>query len=351
MQSKRIGYIDAMRGFTMILVVYNHITCHCWGNEEMAFNDCLMRFRMPLFFFISGWVFYKAERLWERKTIQSVLRKKFMVQIIPFSVFFLLYLYVKDCIDLKYLGSDKHGYWFTFVLFEFFVLYVLLAFLFQRKAGDNKGDWKMFLSILFISVISFYYSLYYTRYETELGYVKVILGFFSFVKLRYFIFFWFGTFVRKNFDRFVELTENALFMAVVIVLFFFMTLFPVVYSLEGFKYPASLFTGFCGIIIVFTFFRRKESFFSKEKMVGGTLQFIGRRTLDIYLIHFFFLPYNLKWLGDMLQTDENKVIEALIAFLLALVVTAVSLLVSEVLRLSPFLAHYLFGAKLQSETR
>ena len=89
MQSKRIGYIDAMRGLTMILVVYSHITFQCLGNVDIAFNDFFMRFRMPLFFFISGWVFFKAERIWEGKTIQSVLRKKFMVQIIPFSIFFL----------------------------------------------------------------------------------------------------------------------------------------------------------------------------------------------------------------------------------------------------------------------
>ena len=345
MQSKRIGYIDAMRGLTMILVVYSHITFQCLGNVDIAFNDFFMRFRMPLFFFISGWVFFKAERIWEGKTIQSVLRKKFMVQIIPFSIFFLLFLYVHDSIDVKYLGSEKHGYWFTFVLFEFFVLYVLLAFFFQRKAGNKKGDWKMFVSILFISIISFYYSANYSRYEYELGYVKVFLGFFSFVKLWYFIFFWFGTFVRKYFDCFVSFTENQHFMAVVIVLFVFVTVFPEVYSMNGFEYIAYLFTGICGIIMLFTFFRRRADLFSQDTRIGFSLQYIGRRTLDIYLLHYFFLPYHLKWLGDILHVYENNIMGALLAFSLALVVIAISLFVSEMLRLSPFLAHYLFGAK------
>jgi fucose 4-O-acetylase-like acetyltransferase len=151
--------------------------------------------------------------------------------------------------------------------------------------------------------------------------------------------------VRKYFDRFVNLTENQYFMAVVIFLFVLMTVFPQIYSLNGFEYLSYLFTGIGGIIIVFTFFRRKAVLFSQETKLGSTLQYVGRRTLDIYLIHYFFLPYHIKWLGNMLQLYDNKLIEAMIALSLALVVMAVSLLVSEVLRLSPFLAHYLFGAR------
>ena len=37
--SKRIGYIDAMRGFTMILVVYSHVCGFCLGDRQMALND------------------------------------------------------------------------------------------------------------------------------------------------------------------------------------------------------------------------------------------------------------------------------------------------------------------------
>lgn len=37
--SKRIGYIDAMRGFTMILVVYSHVCGFCLGDRQMALNN------------------------------------------------------------------------------------------------------------------------------------------------------------------------------------------------------------------------------------------------------------------------------------------------------------------------
>ena len=86
----RIGYIDALRGMAMILVVYFHIAAYGFGSYEIGYNDIIERFRMPTFFFISGWLFYKAGRIWDRQTITGMIRKKFMVQIIPTVIFMLL---------------------------------------------------------------------------------------------------------------------------------------------------------------------------------------------------------------------------------------------------------------------
>ena len=47
-QTKRIEYIDALRGFAMILVVYFHIPSYCLGNAYIGFNDILEWVRMPL---------------------------------------------------------------------------------------------------------------------------------------------------------------------------------------------------------------------------------------------------------------------------------------------------------------
>lgn len=49
-QTKRIEYIDALRGFAMILVIYFHIPSYCLGNAYIGFNDILEWVRMPLFF-------------------------------------------------------------------------------------------------------------------------------------------------------------------------------------------------------------------------------------------------------------------------------------------------------------
>ena len=339
----RIGYIDALRGMAMILVVYFHIAAYGFGSYEIGYNDIIERFRMPTFFFISGWLFYKAGRIWDRKTITGMIRKKFMVQIIPTAVFLLLYLTMFNLLDISSFGSDKKGYWFTFVLFEYFVIYILAEALLNRK-DSAIGEMRVFVIMLLLSITAFYYAKYYTRYTTELGTWKDILGFLSFVKIRHIIFFWFGTFVRRHFDQFIHLTNNRYITATLIVLFTAIIVWPVVLSINGVEYIAYLIAGLSGTVICFTFFRIHEQHFSQKTWYGRSLQLIGRRTLDIYLIHYFVIPYDLVSLDTWLQYHHNTLFVPM-ALILALWVVIISLVISSFLRVSPLLAKYLFGAK------
>lgn len=342
-QQNRIGYIDALRGMAMILVVYFHIAAYGFGSYEIGYNDIIERFRMPTFFFISGWLFYKAGRIWDRQTITGMIRKKFMVQIIPTVVFMLLYLMMFNLLDVSSFGSDKKGYWFTVVLFEYFVIYILAEALLNRRDSAT-GEIRVFVIMLLLSIAAFYYAKYYTRYATELGIWKDILGFFSFVKIRHIIFFWFGTFVRKHSDRFIHLTNNRYVTAVMIVLFTAIIVWPTVLSVNGIEYIAYLIAGLSGTIICFTYFRTHQEYFSRNTWYGRGLQLIGRRTLDIYLIHYFVLPYNIVQPNVWQQYHHNTLFVPL-ALILAFWVILISLLISSLLRVSPLLAKYLFGAK------
>lgn len=344
-QSKpnRIGYIDALRGLAMILVVYFHIAAYGFGSYELGYNDIIERFRMPTFFFISGWLFYKAGRIWNRQAITSMIRKKFMVQIVPTVVFMLLYLLMFNLLDISSFGSDKKGYWFTFVLFEFFVIYILTEALLNRQ-NSSKGEMRVLALMLILSIGAFYYAKYYTRYAVELKAWKDILGFFSFVKIRHIIFFWMGTFVRRHFDQFIRLTNNRYVLALLIALFTAIIVWPVVLSINGLEYIAYLVAGVSGTIICFTFFRIHDQHFSQETWYGRGLQLIGRRTLDVYLIHYFVLPYDLVR-PEVWHQYHNNTLFVPMALILALWVVIISLLISSILRVSPLLAKYLFGAK------
>ena len=342
-QQNRIGYIDALRGMAMILVVYFHIAAYGFGSYEIGYNDIIERFRMPTFFFISGWLFYKAGRIWNREAITGMIRKKFMVQIVPTAVFMLLYLMMFSLMDVSSFGSDKKGYWFTFVLFEYFVIYIMAEALFNRQSS-TKGEMRVLAVMLIFSICAFYYAKYYTRYAMELGVWKDLLGFFSFVKIRHIIFFWIGTFVRRHFDQFIQLTNNRYITAILIGLFTAIIVWPTVLSINGVEYIAYLVAGVSGTIICFTFFRIHAQHFSQKTWYGRSLQLIGRRTLDIYLIHYFVLPYNLVQPDVWLQYHHNTLFVP-IALILALWVVIISLLISSILRVSPLLAKYLFRAK------
>lgn len=53
--TKRIEYIDALRGFTMILVVLTHVATFCIDLEGIPkYHTYLRQFRMPLFFSLAA---------------------------------------------------------------------------------------------------------------------------------------------------------------------------------------------------------------------------------------------------------------------------------------------------------
>jgi surface polysaccharide O-acyltransferase-like enzyme len=97
------------------------------------------------------------------------------------------------------------------------------------------------------------------------------------------------------------------------------------------------------VMITVAFFRYYESWFTKQTRLGSALQYVGVRTLDVYLIHFFFLP-KLPAFGAWFKANpHNFMLEGTVAFALAVLVVGFSLLTSHVLRVSPFLRKWLFG--------
>jgi fucose 4-O-acetylase-like acetyltransferase len=157
--SKRIGYIDAMRGFTMILVVYSHVCGFCLGDRNIAFNDVLFLFRLPCFFFISGWLF---QGTWGKvtqgtvPTVWSIIKHKFRVQIVPTLIF--LFLLSPPPAYFHQFGAFKGGYWFTFALFYFFIIYMLMSWPLRHRQG-KRSDIVMLLLTLAISMSAYWYDI------------------------------------------------------------------------------------------------------------------------------------------------------------------------------------------------
>ena len=66
MATNRLQYIDALRGFTMILVVFAHVETYMLSIDPNTtfISSLFISFRMPLFFFISGYIAFKSKKVW-----------------------------------------------------------------------------------------------------------------------------------------------------------------------------------------------------------------------------------------------------------------------------------------------
>ena len=342
MAKQRIEYIDAMRGFTMILVVYSHICNYCLGDKWMGWNDVFFLFRLPCFFFISGWLFDYLKR-----PAKEIVKHKFMVQIVP-TVIFLLLL-APPPLFFSRLGATKGGYWFTFALFEFFLLR-LFSERYMKKWGGAFA--------IIISASAFCYDIYYNRLQHGLATIHYslftihsltdVLGFLSFITWRYYLFFYIGTWVKQHFETFIRCVSQPAVIILTVAGFAAVALIPHTDNALR-EYLIFAIGGILGHAMVFTAFRTFAKWFSKEHLLGRSLQYIGTRTLDLYLLHYFVLPRFLILHSDWLRGYDSKPLEFLVAMSLALIVVAICLLASYVIRLSPFLGHYLFGVKYERQ--
>ncbi len=338
--SKRIGYIDAMRGFTMILVVYSHVCNFCLGDRNIAFNDVLFLFRLPCFFFISGWLF---QGTWGKGTVWPIIKHKFMVQIVP-TLIFLFFLSPPPAYFHQF-GAFKGGYWFTFALFYFFVIYMLMSWTFRHRQGRRLDIVMLFLTLA-ISMSAYWYDINYHRLTLTYSdspvfrYVTDLLGFLSYIVWRYFLFFFLGTLARKYFPQFLKIASNGIIMTIVVIFFLAISQIPQsdIFLREYFKFSIG---GILGMTMIFALFR----YLSILNFQFSILNYIGKRTLDIYLLHYFFLPEFLRPHATQLLSTVPSLLLSLVVLLVALVVVAICLATSYLLRLNPFLGRYLFGVK------
>lgn len=332
--SKRIEYIDALRGFTMFLVVVMHVGGICFGAGDGSFHKIFMLVRMPMFFLISGFVLYKAGVVWNVDQIVKFFKKKIPVQLLSPFVFYIVYLHVHHLgIVNGIFDGPKQGYWFTFVLFEYYVFYAAVRFFFRNKWGD--------LILVLLGVL--FYPFSWPVIKDALPIPNYILDFLSFQHWHYFIFFALGTLLKKYFDTVQRWLDGPWLLPCCILFFFLEIPFFDVLHIDGniMGFPMSV----VGLVILFSFFRKKEKLFSHETRLGQVFQYVGRRTLDVYLIHYFLIPTQLGKLVTVFQTYPLPIIEFTLSTIISVLIIAMCLLIGNIIRLSPLLAHWVFGAK------
>lgn len=336
MAKQRIAYIDAMRGFTMILVVFAHVCYFCMDAPLMGYNRLFYLFRLPCFFMISGWLFEPIAN----RPFKEVIRHKAMVQLLPTFIFLLLLAPPPEF--FHQLGTLKGGYWFTFVLFEFFVLYLLIV-----RIGKV---WPPLVALT-IALMAFCCARYYNMIHLSAsGFQSVVvnaMGFMSVTLWRFFLFFYIGAWIRRNFDTFIRWTNKPWVLLTIAIIFFLIASTDHRDNLwfEMFRFFVG---GITGMMMVFTCFRLSDSWMKKAHL-SEPLQYVGTRTLDIYLLHYFFLPRFLIPYADQLRAYDSQFIEFIVILAIALVVLGITLLASYIIRLSPFLGHYLFGVKYEKD--
>ena len=362
----RIEWLDAMRGFTMILVVAYHVAQFGFVENEKssAALPFLVLFRMPLFFFVSGFLAYKSRFVWNLTNTIPLVLKKLHVQIIPAVIFLSIFIIFRsklgfwDGLANALKSPTKDGYWFTWVLLQMFLIYYIISIIAhylkkikEKVSGKNSqlSTFNFQLSMIFWIIV---WLLSIAAYETlylpkQFSYHKA--PFFAYSSLvqtiRFMQFFLLGNIVHRYWEKIQKLFDSVWFFPLV-------TTLAVICCADIFRWHTLKFAWtnlprttamYSLLLIVVMFFRYNKKWFTMEHPLGRALQYTGQRTLDVYLLHFLLIP-SMPFIGKWLNAHHpNFLIDLLLSVGVALPIVAMCLLISHLLHTSKPLGKFLFG--------
>lgn len=332
----------------MVLVVFSHVSYTF--DYPYGINLFFCTFRMPLFFFVSGFFAYKPLYLWDRFRIKDIIFRKIKVQIIGTSVFLTFFL-IFMCNEVPDIDNfaNPNGYWFTYVLFRIFISYITFVFI-SKATHNNRIFWILQLSFAVVCMcVHLYFHTFITLVPSFLYQVFVYIftpSFFYYVP-----YFTLGLIARANISKFEKiLSHDAVKIVVllsIIAIWSMVSLgyLPIIPPIIGhgqtlLAYP----TGILTLILIIQFFYNIKRVFDRDNIFSKAIRFIGRRTLDIYFIHFFFLP-DLLFLNPYFTTGNPVVLQLVIGLSVSLIIVGISLFVGQIIRMSPTLAEWLLGVK------
>ncbi len=226
----------------------------------------------------------------------------------------------------------KGGYWFTWVLLQMFLVYYALC---KRTVS---------VWVLWILSIGVYATIYMPKVFTY--HKDVFFQASSLIQtMKFMQFFLFGNLLHRYWDRVQRIFDSPWFFPLITVIAF-------VCCADIFRWhtlrlmwtniPRTL-SMYCLLLMVVMFFRHYQEWFVNSQPVGRTLQYVGTRTLDIYLLHFIVMP-KLKVVGTWLNANQpNFLLDIICSIGVAIPVIALCCLISHVLRVSPLFSKYLFG--------
>lgn len=268
--AKRIEYIDAMRGLAMLLVVIGHVFVFSFKNEGNIFFQVLSaEIEVPLFFMVSGFLMRVPEQGYV-----SFFKKKAFQLCVPAVLFMSVYLWNSNSdFHAAWFNSFKYGYWFTFSLFEFIVLYVMIRILIKAMRLSLNVE---HLLLLTFAIMVLYVSVWCMRMENSYPIIPLL----GLVQFKSFVYFVLGVILaERNILINSGVKSGGVILSLCILLHFY------TYKDGGINYIGSstlwfALTTVSGLMVLLMGFQQYTSW--STSWVGRKLQMIGQYTLDIY---------------------------------------------------------------------
>lgn len=317
---ERLEWIDRIKGFAILLVVIGHVYIFSFGVTDTLVYKVIASFHMHLFMFISEFVAYVSP---EVKDVYKKVLKRICSYVCPaYLIGFVISAYLQIVpVEVEYVHFN--GYWYLKSLAIFCVIQLLLL---RCK--------RILIEIIIVLVILslFYFGWRCSPLLSEMLCLEHNVLFYPFFLCGYYV---------KRFNLIDALLHsNWLFTIGLLGYFFFSALcFPndLITELTQ-RYLAPL---MAVIAIVYYFSNVKSTRINKY------LEYLGGRTLDIYLYHYLFIinfsMLNIKELCMSLFSSDNTFIAFFLSLLVSVILIHLSVFVGDFLKTSVVIRKVIYG--------
>lgn len=343
----RLHYFDILKGMAIFLVVMGHVLTMCIREIDRALLFKIIgQVHMPLFFFISGYFTYKASST-------PRLSRRFSQLIIPGIVVGLIWMLyfphsgLQSPLVMTFEGMwctpFKNGYWFTITLFEIIAVFAAITFAVRRSDSFRS----MLLTALCVWILLITVQMTFSHLMIfRLMSLELVAA--------YFPAFMTGVLARRSNGRFTEscldpkiytvaLVASGLLLYIQMYPWEFSRLHPLIFTVTAPALHIAL--AIVSIALVKPWSERAlaPDGAAGERRVAMIWEYIGKNSLAVYLLHYFFL-FPMPWLREPLREMALDIVPAFtVAFIAASLIVSMTLLANYIISRSPILARLLTG--------
>lgn len=276
---------------------------------------------MPLFMALAGYV----AKMKISGSIIAALTKKAKTLVLPWlfvGTLYVLFQFGVDDLSKFFSLEARQGYWFLMTLFVIHLIIIGANVVLRRFTSVT--DNKVIAVYLIVMAISFYLI---PRYVDKLPLCMLH---------HMMVYFLSGWFLRNN-----KICVNLLKKEGAMAAMFFTWLFLMAFSLSfGVTYYIKGLTA--TIFLISIGIRLNEQCGGSNKIPAKVLSYWGKKSLAIYVLHYFFL-INMPSLDYIPFTTSNITVSSMASFVLAVVVICFVLLIEKILSQNKYLKLLCFG--------